>query len=256
MIYCNNCQSQHMVSEAFCRSMNGPVAAHEQWLTDRAAGIPEPKRAAPVGAGLVGGLGKPSTHVLDRHETPITLRNFDKPRTPVAPSEPRASEKQSSFILDLLASRVVPIDASARLSAEIKTGNLTRVKAHKSIEWLLRQPKVAVPVKAPVARSQYDVPDGRYAIDPVSNDSKNQTVFYRIAHNRGYTNVSRYSSDSEIRLGRTDAQSVMRRIQEAGVHDALLRYGREIGRCGHCGKALTDESSRALGLGPICASKF
>lgn len=256
MIYCNNCQSQHMVSEAFCRSMNGPVAAHEQWLADRAAGIPEPKKAAPVGAGLVGGRGKPSTHVLDRHETPITLRNFDKPRTPVAPSEPRASEKQSSFILDLLASRVVPDAASARLSAEIKTGNLTKVKAHKSIEWLLRQPKVATPVMSPVTRPQLIVADGRYAIDPVEKDGKNKTVFYRVKNNRGYVNVSRYSSDSEIPIRGTEARSVLERILLAGTQQALLRFGREIHRCGHCGRQLTDDESRAAGIGPICASKF
>jgi hypothetical protein len=29
-------------------------------------------------------------------------------------------------------------------------------------------------------------------------------------------------------------------------------FGREIGRCGVCGKVLTDETSRAFGIGPIC----
>jgi hypothetical protein len=32
-------------------------------------------------------------------------------------------------------------------------------------------------------------------------------------------------------------------------------YGREIGRCGICNRTLTDEVSRANGIGPVCASK-
>jgi hypothetical protein len=33
---------------------------------------------------------------------------------------------------------------------------------------------------------------------------------------------------------------------------AMVRFGQEIGRCGVCGKVLTDETSRAFGIGPIC----
>jgi hypothetical protein len=37
---------------------------------------------------------------------------------------------------------------------------------------------------------------------------------------------------------------------------ALCLYGKELGHCGHCGKALTDSESRRLGIGPICRGKF
>lgn len=37
---------------------------------------------------------------------------------------------------------------------------------------------------------------------------------------------------------------------------AMEMYGRQIGRCGHCGRTLTDEASRARGIGPICADKM
>lgn len=33
---------------------------------------------------------------------------------------------------------------------------------------------------------------------------------------------------------------------------AMQTYGREIGRCGMCGKTLTDELSRERGIGPVC----
>lgn len=37
---------------------------------------------------------------------------------------------------------------------------------------------------------------------------------------------------------------------------ALTRYGLELGACGMCGRTLTDEESRARGIGPICADKL
>jgi hypothetical protein len=37
---------------------------------------------------------------------------------------------------------------------------------------------------------------------------------------------------------------------------AQERYGKEIGRCGKCGRALTDETSRQRGIGPDCWSRM
>lgn len=34
--------------------------------------------------------------------------------------------------------------------------------------------------------------------------------------------------------------------------EAMKLYGQKIGRCGYCGLRLTDETSRAYGIGPIC----
>lgn len=36
---------------------------------------------------------------------------------------------------------------------------------------------------------------------------------------------------------------------------AMIRFGREIGSCAHCGRTLTDEESRERGIGPVCARK-
>ena len=41
----------------------------------------------------------------------------------------------------------------------------------------------------------------------------------------------------------------------ANPEAAMIRYGLEIGRCGHCNRTLTDASSRAAGIGPVCISK-
>lgn len=37
---------------------------------------------------------------------------------------------------------------------------------------------------------------------------------------------------------------------------AYQLYGREIGICGVCGRTLTDESSRAIGIGPVCRERL
>lgn len=42
----------------------------------------------------------------------------------------------------------------------------------------------------------------------------------------------------------------------ADAEGALVRYGLELGACGMCGRTLTDEESRARGIGPICAEKL
>lgn len=40
------------------------------------------------------------------------------------------------------------------------------------------------------------------------------------------------------------------------VPAAVARFGQELGHCGRCGRHLTDEVSRAIGLGPDCALKY
>lgn len=39
------------------------------------------------------------------------------------------------------------------------------------------------------------------------------------------------------------------------VLEAQKRFGQEIGKCGRCGRPLTDDASRALGIGPVCLEK-
>jgi len=40
------------------------------------------------------------------------------------------------------------------------------------------------------------------------------------------------------------------------AQEALVRYGLELGHCGICGRTLTDEESRARGIGPVCIDKL
>lgn len=58
------------------------------------------------------------------------------------------------------------------------------------------------------------------------------------------------------RVHRSTADQVLTvLIPPFAAQAARERFGQEIGRCGCCGRSLTDETSRARGIGPDCASK-
>lgn len=42
---------------------------------------------------------------------------------------------------------------------------------------------------------------------------------------------------------------------EADALRAKMLFGQKIGKCGECGRTLTDETSRELGIGPVCRDK-
>lgn len=100
-----------------------------------------------------------------------------------------------------------------------------------------------------------DIRPGRYAVE-VDGTLK----FYKIDRPTegrwaGRTFVSVQASDElypvRNRTAREEILALVARDPEA----AMRRYGQEIGRCGHCNRTLTDATSRANGIGPICADK-
>ena len=62
----------------------------------------------------------------------------------------------------------------------------------------------------------------------------------------------------ETMIKGAEARKVAERVLALSAYEldeAIVRYGLEIGRCGRCNRTLTDEASRARGLGSECASK-
>lgn len=103
-------------------------------------------------------------------------------------------------------------------------------------------------------------PAGRYAIDPVNPSQKQQTHFYRIDAPEdgkwaGYVFVKEQAGDELHPVKGMSATIIIDAIVEAGPEAAMLRYGKELGSCGHCGRTLTDAESRAYGIGPVCRGK-
>lgn len=56
----------------------------------------------------------------------------------------------------------------------------------------------------------------------------------------------------KVRMSPEAMIAIAKKIIAAGPKEAMLRFGREIGSCGHCGRTLTNDESRAYGIGPVC----
>lgn len=97
---------------------------------------------------------------------------------------------------------------------------------------------------------------GRYAIT-VDGTIK----FYRVdkpieGRWAGCTFVKVQASDELYPIRDRQAREEILNLIAVDPKAAMLRYGKELGHCGHCGRTLTDETSRARGIGPVCAGRL
>lgn len=116
-------------------------------------------------------------------------------------------------------------------------------------------PAPGTPAAAP--RTPFpDVPAGHYAT--ASRTGHNDLDFWRVDRPtegswRGRTFVKRVIGgrpSQRVRGG--EMVAALKAILEAGPAKAGELYGREIGRCYHCNRHLTDDLSRQRGVGPDC----
>lgn len=91
----------------------------------------------------------------------------------------------------------------------------------------------------------------------------------RLAFNGGYTTKGRAILRNGAYIGRltthggfmatktcTEADLASLRVIEADVHAAAIEYGKATGRCGCCGRKLTNPVSVERGIGPICEARY
>lgn len=64
-----------------------------------------------------------------------------------------------------------------------------------------------------------------------------------------------YGKQAPDGLYKGDVQDALQAILKDPL-EAAVAYGKLVGVCGVCGRALEDEESVAAGIGPVCASKF
>lgn len=93
--------------------------------------------------------------------------------------------------------------------------------------------------------SDFPFPVGRYALDTADG------VRFFLADHTGFFFQA---GDEYHPVAAGPARSFIAEIA-ADPEAASRLYGQEIGRCGRCNRTLTDEVSRAAGIGPVCASK-
>lgn len=95
----------------------------------------------------------------------------------------------------------------------------------------------------------------RFAID-TEEGATNGTAFWWIVPGRDgrfwlRQLIGGHDNPVRVRMSPEAQVAVARKIM-ADPKEAMLRYGRELGRCGHCFRTLTNDESRALGIGPVC----
>jgi hypothetical protein len=181
------------------------------------------------------------------------------------------SDKQAAFLQRLLDERdTTGIDVPALSTL---TGGREGT-ASALIDALLRAPQKVRPPTPDEVGTGLDIsviPAGRYAIE----DDDGRLRFIKVdrvdaekdrgSRWFGFTFVKQQSSDffpARDRLGRQrpggfyqgEHPEMLARIAQ-DPEAASKRYGTELGVCGVCGRELTDEVSRALGIGPVCRSQ-
>ncbi|AWN04246.1 hypothetical protein FDJ57_gp45 [Gordonia phage Sour] len=140
-----------------------------------------------------------------------------------------------------------------------KVDQLTKASASAMIDWLQGLPRKAASATANQVETP-EVPAGRYAV-ATEDGATNELAFYKVDRPTegrwaGFVFVKLMRSDEEVRLSRAAGNAILAKIAEVGAEEASKAYGREIGECGVCGRTLTNDDSRAMGIGPKCAEKF
>jgi len=184
-----------------------------------------------------------------------------------APVEARWMKLEGSWVVKLPKSAaakpldVVDIVKSSGERQQVTLGERTRTCITQLQAFDLFYPAPAeldrTPVKAQPASSP-SIPAGHYA---VASQGQNDLLFVRVDHGKnayaGRVFVKMIVGGHPDRnLSAAQSQSVLARIESDGIEVAARRYGQEIGRCCACNRELTDETSRAAGIGPECAKKF
>lgn len=122
--------------------------------------------------------------------------------------------------------------------------------------------------KRSAATAPVKVPPGRYAVPSAALGSRGDDRpwrFFLAEHGKEGSKWDGFVFLSELlgapgnfkKFGVRDR--ALREIVSAAILEdakaASLAFGRETGQCGVCGSPLTDATSVALGIGPVCRSK-
>lgn len=121
-----------------------------------------------------------------------------------------------------------PVASPTRVVAELPVGRHGVLVGDRTLFFRVRQPK-----------------EGRYV--------GWQFLEEQLGDNHRSAGFRRPNGEFVVRL--PEAIEVIEQILEAPMV-TLARYGRHIGSCGVCGRALTDEESRTLGIGPVCFARL
>jgi len=190
-----------------------------------------------------------------------------------------ATPKQISFIQSLVQRTGFTFSADGTdLTSPEELARMGRRQASQLIDALLVLPEAPkpqgpqVPVKGSTARDGRSAEQGmdlsglqggRYAatvgevtkffrVDVVREGRWAGWVFVKIQASDDLYPQGKQAPGASYRGSSQDYLAAILADEQA----AFALYGQELGTCGVCGRTLTDEDSRARGIGPICAEKL
>lgn len=141
------------------------------------------------------------------------------------------------------------------LTAAQASDVITRLKAHVAAAPEALEMPVQEAAPAPRTFRPITLPDGYYAI---VTDGK--THFYRVStwetrDGQKRRKMQEQASDTLHYVRWPNALHIQDLIIAAGVDASQKLYATELGCCYICGRTLTDDESRAMGIGPTCRKK-
>lgn len=202
-----------------------------------------------------------------------TTRRASSPASGTGPSP-----KSTKLLRDLLAERagLEPAEkVRAALNEAQAAGQLTQRTVSKAIDELIAIKVVLAGSARPATRTA----DSGVTIDKATLPVPARGVLrFAVPNSQGEGHLTflafKYRSDGaivvcqeiggtgDVYLGRQNAgQSYRGKLANlvASVlvepHEAMIAYGRNQRRCGHCGTKLTKLESREAGIGPVCRTK-
>lgn len=95
----------------------------------------------------------------------------------------------------------------------------------------------------------------RFAVD-TEDGAQNRVAFWWVAPGKEGRYFLRQIIGGQgavrVRMSPPAMIAIANKIVAAGPEAAMVRYGTELGNCGHCNRELTNDVSRAAGIGPKC----
>lgn len=184
--------------------------------------------------------------------------------------KPKVSPAQRSYLLSLIEQKQIqPKDEGnvdlvmkcLRISESDDEYGMSKDYASTLIDWFKalpdkpREDRQANLNNIMTERFVLAVPAGRYAVE----NNQGELRFYNVWVSRDKTRIKVYVAhgpdESEL-PGQATQLAVLSKIKAAGIREAAIRYGLEIGECSNCGRRLTNRISRELGIGPVCGGRM
>lgn len=165
-------------------------------------------------------------------------------------------------LMERLIAQISELDAGLAAQARTYTdgmtehGKWTAGREGSASRWISNMIDKIKTLKASAPRTPAapaaEVADGRYAVE-----HEGTLKFFKVTNGKrpGMVFLDVQASDDWHAIRNVPRIREIVALIAQDAHAAMIRYGHELGECGRCGRTLTDEASRAAGIGPVCASK-